>query len=256
MDDSLRVSRIMTIDEQLSSLPKGLSFFDPILNHEVKEALEAGGEALISRSLEGVANGLLIYDDCEATGTIFSRSREVFDRFFAMKPSSYIFSELEAVERPREVWNIWQLDVDRAPLTHRFRHQVSIENDAREIERFMASTQPETNMKWIRVALRNGDKCFVVRVADRIVGMAWMSIVGDIARSHSVFVEPRFRRMGIMEDNLQARIIYLKSRRVHTLINEIAGSNVASSKHAEKGGETIVGRMFLYTTPEGDPAPE
>jgi len=246
----LEISPVKSVNEQLSGLPKGLSFFDPILRHETREALEAGGEAYISATLGGGTDGLFIYDSWETTGTIFTKSREAFDRFFALKPSSYIFSELDVPELPKEIWNIWQLDVDRAPSEHRFRHHVSMDANVKEIERFMAATQPGTNPQWIPVALRHGDKCFVNRIDNRIVGMAWVTIVGGIARSHSIYVEPQFRRMGIMRDNLQARLIYLKSRGVHTLINEIAESNVASSKHVEKAAEKIVGKIYLYTTPE------
>jgi Acetyltransferase (GNAT) family len=195
---------------------------------------------------------LFIYDGYEATGTVFTKSREVFDYFYDLKPSSYIFSELDVPEHPKEVWNVWQLDVDKAPVDHRFRHRVSIDRDVREIERFMAATQPETNKRWVGVALRNGDKCFVVKVANRIVGIAWMSIVDGVARSHGLYVEPQFRRMGITTDNFYARLIYLKSRHVHTLINEIAESNVASSGHAARIGEKIVGKIFLYTSPNRD----
>jgi L-amino acid N-acyltransferase YncA len=120
--------------------------------------------------------------------------------------------------------------------------------NVREIEQFMAATQPETNRQWVGVALKNGDKCFVVKIGNRIVGIAWMTIVDGVARSHGLYVEPQFRRMGIMRDNLQARLIYLKSRHVHTLINEIAESNVASSSHAAKAGEKIVGKIFLYSS--------
>ena len=240
----------MAADEQLSDLPKGLSFFDPILRHEVKEALEAGGEVYVSQNSEGVKNGLFIYDSYEATGTIFTKTRDVFDYFYQLKPSSYIFSELHVAELPKEIWNIWQLDVDKAPLGHRFKHDVSMDHDVREIERFMAATQPGTNRQWVGVALKNGDKCFVVKLANRIVGIAWMTIVGGVARSHGLYVEPQFRRMGITRDNLQARLIYLKSRHVHTLINEIVESNVASSSHAAKAGEKIVGKIFLYTSPD------
>ncbi len=247
--NSPKVSEVKSI-EQLGDLPKGLSFFDPILQYEAKEALEAGGEVYVSDSPEGRKNGLFIYDGYEATGTIFAKSGEVFDDFYPLKPSSYIFSEYEAAEHPKEVWNIWQLDVDKAPLNHRFKHHVNMEHNVEEIERFMALTQPETNRKWISVALRNGDKCFVVRIANRIVGMAWMTIVGGVARSHGLYVEPQFRRMGIMRDNLQARLIYLKSRHVHTLINEIPESNIPSSSHAANAGEKIVGKIFLYTTPD------
>lgn len=244
------MSKIATIDEQLDGLPKGLSLFDPFIRHEVKEALEAGGEAYVSQNSEGGKNGLFIYDAYEATGTIFTKSKEVFDYFYDLKPSSYIFSELLMEEHPREVWNIWQLDVDKAPSDHRFKHRVSMDNNAREIEQFMAATQPETNRQWVGVALRKGDKCFVVKMGNRIVGIAWMTIVDGMARSHGVYVEPQYRRMGMTRDNFQARLIYLKSRHVHTLINEIAESNAASSAHAAGIGEKIVGKIFLYTSPD------
>jgi L-amino acid N-acyltransferase YncA len=238
------------VDEQLSDLPKGLSLYDPLLRHEVKEALEAGGEVYLSRNSEGAKTGLFIYDSYEATGTVFTKSREVFDHFYGLKPSSYIFSELEVADHPREVWNIWQLDVDKAPLDHRFKHHVSMDHDVRELEEFMAATQPDTNRPWVSVALKNGDKCFVVKIADRIVGIAWMTIVGGVARSHGLYVEPQFRRIGIMSDNQQARLIYLKARHVHTLINEIAESNAASHALTAKAGEKIVGKIFLYTSPD------
>jgi len=252
MSNICQVSKAETLDEQLGDLPKGLSIFNPILHHEAKEALESGGEVFISQDSGGHRNGLFIYDNYEATGTIFAKSREVFDQFYAMKPSSYIFSEFEAANHPQEVWNIWQLDVEKAPSTHKFKHHVSIENNVKEIERFMASTQPETNRRWVKVALDNGDKCFVVRIAGRIVGIAWLTIVGEVARSHSAYVEPQFRRMGIMRDNFEARLIYMKSRHVRTLINEIAESNAPSANHVAKVGETIAGKIFLYNTPDSD----
>lgn len=250
MGNGLQVSEVKSL-EQIGELPKGLSFFDSIIPHETKEALEAGGQVYFSQSSKGEKNGLFIYDGWEATGTIFTKSREVFDHFFLLKPSSYIFSELDVAEYPKELWNIWQLDVDKvSSLDHRFKHHVNMESNVGEIERFMAATQPETNSKWISVALKNGDKCFVSRIAGRIVGMAWMEIVGGVARSHGLYVEPQFRKKGIMRDNLQARLIYLKSRHVHTLINEIAESNKESSSHAAKAGEKIAGKIFLYTSPE------
>ena len=253
MAGKIGVSKVQTVEDQLQGLPKGLSFFDPILHHEVKEALEAGGEAYLSEDASGTKNGLFIYDGYEASGTIFTKSMDVFEKFYKMKPSSYIFSELEA-KYPSEPWNIWQLDVDKAPIDRKFSHQVSMSHEVGELEEFVRRTQPETNPRWVRVALRNGDKCFVVMIAGRIVGIAWMSIVGTLARSHGLYVEPQFRKTGVMKDNLQARLIYLKSRHVHALVNEIAESNVASKAHASKAGEKVVGKLFLYTTPESPPA--
>ncbi len=97
---SVQVYELKSVDEQLGDLPKGLSFFDPILHHEAKEALEAEGEVYVSQSSDGHNNGLFIYDGYETTGTIFTKSREVFDHFYLLKPSSYIFSEYEVAEHP------------------------------------------------------------------------------------------------------------------------------------------------------------
>src|SRR2546425_13340203 len=104
MSGSLRVSKVETLAE-LGDLPKGLSFLDPILRHEVKEALESGREAFISQNSRGDRNSRFIYDRYEATGTVFAKSRETFDHFYELKPSSYIFSGLEVEEHPKEVWN-------------------------------------------------------------------------------------------------------------------------------------------------------
>ncbi|MDG6999956.1 MAG: GNAT family N-acetyltransferase [Nitrososphaerota archaeon] len=240
------------MDEQIGGFQEDLSIFYPFFRHEVKETLEAGGEAYVSKNSDGEKDGLFIYDNYEETGTVFTKSKEVFDYFYRLKPSSYIFSELELEEYPKEVWNVWMIDVDKTPFKHRFKHNVVIDHDVKEIEQFIVATQPGTNRKWIDVALKNGDKCFVVKIGNRIVGIAWLSIVDGIARSHSVYVEPQFRRTGIMSDNLQARLIYLKSMHVHTLINEIAESNVASSGHVAKAGESIVGKIYLYTSPNGE----
>src|SRR5437899_10830977 len=90
--NSLQVSEVKSADEELRDLPKGLSFFDPIIRHEAKEALEAGGEVYVSRNSAGHKSGLFIYDAYEATGTIFTRSREVFDHFYLLTHSSYIFT--------------------------------------------------------------------------------------------------------------------------------------------------------------------
>jgi hypothetical protein len=187
-DRDFRIVEVKSVTEQLRDLPAGLSFFDRILRHEAKEALEAGGEVYISEKPEGDKNGLFIYDKYEATGTIFTKSKDVFDRFYRLKPSSYIFSEIETPDLPKEIWNLWQLDVNEVTREYRFRYHVGIESNTKEIETFMIRTQPETNRRWIGVALKNGDKCFVVRIGGRIVGMAWMTIVGDIARSHGLYV--------------------------------------------------------------------
>src|SRR3989442_5960295 len=96
----LQVSEVKSIDERLGDLPKGLSFFDPILHHEAKEAIEAGGEVYVYRSTEGHKSGFFIYDGYETTGTIFSKSSEGFDHVYSLKTSRSSFPNDEVTEHP------------------------------------------------------------------------------------------------------------------------------------------------------------
>src|SRR5208283_3436232 len=192
-------------------IPNGLSFFEPYLHYFVREILESGGEAYVSRTAEGAISGIFIYDDSEKTGTIFTRSREVFDHFYASRPLNFLFAEI-ATEHASEIYDIYTVDLENLAIGHRFSHEISIVQAGQidEIEQFMVSTHPGTNRKWVNVALNNGDCCFIVRLNNEIAGLGWVSFVNGIGRLHSLYVKPRFRRIGIGEDILHARLLWLK----------------------------------------------
>ena len=105
-------------------------------------------------------------------------------------------------------------------------------------------------MKWVRVALDNGDICSVVKIGGRIVGMGWASLVGDIGRVHTLYVKPQFRRMGIARDLLYARLTWLKSRHARSVFAEISHDNIASLAHVMKMGLTVSGQVFEYFNEE------
>ena len=160
----VRISKIGEVDRQLAGLPKGLSFFDPICGMRPRRPWRPGDEVFLSRDPEEARTAF-----SSTTGT---RRRALSSQGPGMsstdstglKPSSYIFSELEWPEPQKEMWNIWQLEVDRAPGGA----QVQVPRQRRDRghgdREFMAATQPETNRRWVRVALGNGDRCFVVKI--------------------------------------------------------------------------------------------
>ncbi len=88
-----------------------------------------------------------------------------------------------------------------------------------EIEQFMASTHPGINKKWVKVALKNGERCFIVRLSNEIAGLGWVSLVNGIGRLHSLYVKPQYRRIGIGEDIFNARLLWLKSKRARFSIH-------------------------------------
>jgi len=227
--------------------PAGFSFFEPYLRFHVKEMLEIGGEAYVSRDFDGAISGLFIYDDFEKSGTIYTRSREVFDHFFGLKPFNFIFSELKT-EFENEIYDIYTIGVDDLDLVHRFSYEISTSNkeNESEIAQFMALTHPGINKSWAKIALENGEKCFFVRLSSEIAGLGWVSLVNGIGRLHSLYVKPQFRRMGIGEDILNARLFWLKAKHAYSVFTEISRNNIPSSNNVLKAQMKVSAEVLLY----------
>ena len=248
---SLQVSEIERLsDFDELRIPSGLSFFEPYLRYSVKEVLEVGGEAYgATEDADPSVSGVFIYDGSEKTGTIYTQSRGVFDHFYSLKPFNLLFAELEANEHENETYDIYSMDLESTGIIHRFRHEISMigaAGDANDVEQFMVATHPGINGKWPRVALENGDRCFLVRLGDETAGAGWASLVNGIGRLHTLYVRPQFRRLGIGEDILHARLLWLKSRHARSVFTEISRYNLQSSANVMKAGMKPSGKVFQY----------
>jgi GNAT superfamily N-acetyltransferase len=232
-------------------LPHSISFFEPHLRHYAKETLEIGGEVLVSTGSDGAISGLFTYDSYEKTSAIYTRSGEVFDHFIGLRPFNHLFSEFRT-GRDAETYDIFSKEFGGPRLGHRFGHEIAVaqQEDIESIERFMDSTHPGTNKKWVRAAFSNGARCFVAKVGDDIAGIGWLSFVNRIGRLHSLFVRPQFRRFGMGRDLLYARLLWLESKHARSAYSEISRFNPASSSIASKAGMKIVGQVYEYTRNE------
>ena len=243
----MEVSKLSSAFDIDLVFPDGFSFFEPYLRYFIREVLEIGGEAYVSRTSDGNVSGIFIYDDFEKAGTVYTGSREVFDYFSGLKPFNFLFAELRT-EVESEVYDIYTIDLENHNIVHRFSHEISMDDEGQigEIERFMVLAHPGMNRRWIRVALKNGDKCFVVRLGSEIAGLGWVSFVKSIGRIHSLFVKPQFRRLGIGEDILYARLLWLKSKHARSAFSEISRYNSSSVRIASKAQMKVCGQVFQY----------
>jgi len=245
--EGIEVSQIRNTSDVHFVFPDGFSFFQPYLEYWIKETLEIGGEAYVSETAAGNDSGLFLYDDYEKSGSVFTRSREVFDYFDKLKPFKSIYAELHT-EHPKEIYDIYTIDLENNSLDHTFSHAISVADrqQIEEIRQFMLSTHPGTNPRWIDVALRNGDKCVTVRLGDEIAGVGWLSLVDGIGRLHSFFVKPRFRKIGLGLDILFARLLWLKSKHARMAFSEISVNNLQSSRISVRGGMKVSGQVYQY----------
>jgi ribosomal protein S18 acetylase RimI-like enzyme len=234
------------VEADLFVFPEGFSFFEPYLHYYIRQIIRIGGEAYVSRTTDGNISGVFIYDNSEKTGTVFTRSREAFDHFYKSKPFDSLFAEIRT-EHECETYDIYTVNLSPV-FDHAFRYEISVAEDDQmdDIERFMRMAHPEMNRRWVRVALNDGEKCFFVRLADEIAGLGWLSIVNGIGRFHSLYVKPRFRRIGIGEDLLYARLLWLKTKHTRSAFSEISRDNLESSKIAVKGRMSVSGQIFQY----------
>ena len=232
---------------EIPALPEGLSFFSvPYLQYWAKEALDVGGEVHITKNPKGQISGLFVYDNYEQTGSIFTTSKEIFDHFFNLNPFVSFWSELPT-DHSNYVYDILTMNLDGVDLTHRFKHEVSIDRSIVEIERFMTLTvHYALNPMWVRVALANGDRCFVAKIDREIAGIAWLSLIDGVGRVPDLYVKPKFRRTGIAGDLFYSRLIYLQTMHAHSYFAEIAHGNEPALKHAAKVGMKVSGQVFEY----------
>ncbi len=174
----------------------------------------------------------------------FSHDQEKY--FYKLKPFKSIYAELQT-EYPKEIYDIFTKDLENS-LDHTFSHAISVAHieQVEELRQFMLSTHPGTNPRWIDVALRNGDKCVTVRLGDEIAGVGWLSLVNGIGRLHSLFVKPRFRKIGVGLDILFARLLWLKSKHARIALSEISVNNLQSSGISVRGGMKVSGQVYQY----------
>jgi GNAT superfamily N-acetyltransferase len=243
----MQVSQLLSASDINFVFPIGFSFFEPYLEYHTKEVLEIGGEAYVTRTPDGITSGLFMYDGSEKSGTIYTKSREIFDYFYELKPFNWLFSEMKT-EHKNEIYDIYTVDIENLDFVHKFSYEISMAEKGHidEIERFMASTHPGINKRWVSVALKNGDRCFIVRLNNEIAGLGWASLVNEVGRLHSLYVKPRFRRIGMGEDILNARLLWLKSKHARSAFCEISCYNVASSGNVMKAHMRVSGQVFQY----------
>src|SRR6266705_6650806 len=109
--------------------PNGFSFFEPYLQYFIRETIGAGGEAYVSRTSEGNISGMFLYHGYEKTGTIYTRSRRVFDYFYELRPSDFLFAEMKT-EHESEIYDIYHVNLRSIAVDHRFSHEISIAEEA------------------------------------------------------------------------------------------------------------------------------
>jgi len=234
--------------EELGDLdPAALtSWFAALLPHFVGESLAARASVVVARRGRRV-DGILLTHDAERVASIFARDAGTAERFLRERTAHSVFAEFQL--RPDALpYAVYAIGIPRADRGHRFAHPVRTlrPSDIPQVVRLMHEVYGLVDEAWLRSQPHRGEHGFVVELAGEVRGAAWLSLVGDLGRLHSVSVAPRYRRLGLGTALWQARARFAEESGAARLVTEIAEENVASRRIAEREGMTRVGTIWEH----------
>lgn len=225
---------------------RGLSMFFPtLLPHFLREALRCDGEVSLYPP-EGPVRGIYLFHPSENTASIFTRDREVAEQLFGLRNRVQVFSDFDLAHPSERFW-IYTADVPRSVGPHRFSHPVRIAkpSDCEGVIQLLRDVYGHADTRWIETAPPESETGFVVDGADELAGVAWVTVVGEDARFHSLTVRARYRRSGVATDLWHARMAWARAAGSARVITEIADGNIGSRAIAERGGMRPMGQLFL-----------
>ncbi len=100
---------------------------------------------------------------------------------------------------------------------------------------------------FIESSFKAGDLGFVAVSAGRVMGFGFATVVGTVARLHTLTVAPGDRARGLGTEIMNARLSTLAALGVDRVIVEISRQNAASLHIASKAGFAPIGETIYYS---------
>jgi ribosomal-protein-alanine N-acetyltransferase len=127
-------------------------------------------------------------------------------------------------------------------------------NDLPDVVRIAEGVYQGRAGHFIRSSFEGGDLGFVAVSGPRVVGFGFATIVGTIARLHTLTVSADQRARGLGTEIMKARLSALAALGVERVLVEISKNNTASMRIATRVGFAAVGESVYYSRkPEAAP---
>jgi len=222
------------------------SWFNPFLAYFVRDSQRSGGQVRWIRRAHELL-GLVIADPAERVATVFTRSAEVAAATVHDRGPLGVFAEFPS-EPDAEPFDVFELNLDGASRTFRFRHAVRalVPEDLPSVRALMREVYRFVNDRWFDGLPNPFEMGFAAEVDGRLAGVGWVTRVGAHARLHSLTVRVPFRRIGVGSDLLRARLWWAQRNGAHSVLSEIARGNTDSQAIAERAGMRRVGTIYFH----------
>ncbi len=216
--------------------------FDPFLSSFARQVIAVGGEVETGWR-DGRLAAVLLFVRAERLGSAFVRDPSDLDRVGSRIAPGELYVE-HSVPAIRETLDVFRFDLERARPRHPLRHPVRVADrrDADALSRLAGPAPIER--RWTDALWESGETAFAAEIEGTIVGAAWGGRAGAFGRVHSLYVHPRYRRLGVGADLLEARLRWLRAEGARQVVTEIAIDNAPSLAITRHAGGAPIGRMY------------
>lgn len=247
----VRIQRAKTPADVTNLTPDGSPFFGPFLPIFAERSIAEGDPVVLALD-ERKLVGLALMDRESGMGSLFASDDRVARVLMKRVRMQDFFADATIpgrILRAQEVdrFTILQL---RDPKAVDYDADIVRPMSADDLPAVIALTENVYRgraAKFIESSFKAGDLGFVATSAGRIMGFGFATVVGTVARLHTLTVAPGDRSRGIGTQIMNARLSTLAALGVDRVIVEISKQNAASLRIATRAGFAPIGETVYYS---------
>jgi ribosomal-protein-alanine N-acetyltransferase len=254
----VRIRKASSPTDVANLVPDGSPFFGPFLPVFAERSVAEGDPVVLALADRRIV-GMALYDRESGVGSLFA-SDDVVARVLSKRLRMDDFFADETIPgrmlRAREVdrFAILQLRNPTAVPYDPAAVRPMTANDLPDVVRIAEGVYQGRAGHFIRSSFEGGDLGFVAVSGPRVVGFGFATIVGTIARLHTLTVSADQRARGLGTEIMKARLSALAALGVERVLVEISKNNTASMRIATRVGFAAVGESVYYSRkPEAAP---
>lgn len=256
---SVRIKKVKSAADTTNLTPDGSPFFGPFLPVFAERSFAEGDPVVLALDDRTIV-GLALMDRESGMGSLFANEDKIAKVLLKRVRMSDFFADATIpgrVLRAKEVdrFSILQL---RNPQAVDYDSDIVRPMNAGDLPAVISLTENVYRgraARFIESSFKAGDLGFVAASAGRIMGFGFATVVGTVARLHTLTVAPGDRARGLGTQIMNARLSTLAALGVDRVIVEISKQNAASLHIAMKSGFTAIGETIYYSrNPPGAPS--
>lgn len=248
---TVRIKKAKTPADATNLTPDGSPFFGPFLPVFAERSIAEGDPVVLALDDRKIV-GLALMDRESGMGSLFANEDRVAKVLLKRVRMQDFFADATIPARvlgAKEVdrFSILQL---RNPQAADYDAEVVRPMGAGDLPAVIALTESVYRgraARFIESSFKAGDLGFVATSAGRVMGFGFATVVGTVARLHTLTVAPEDRARGIGTEIMNARLSTLAALGVDRVIVEISKQNAASLRIATKAGFAPVGETVYYS---------